>query len=90
MTLDLPPKILQVIPLKDYMLYVIFSNDEVRYYNVAQLFNKPHFQALQNVYLFKQVNIDQTGRAVIWNDELDLSEYEIYEHGTASLNNEFS
>lgn len=86
MTLHLPPTIAHVTPLKDYILYVIFSNDEVRYYNMAQLFDKPHFQALQNIYLFKQVYVDQTGRAIVWNDEIDLSEYEIYEHGKLSLN----
>jgi hypothetical protein len=40
------------------------------------------FKPLQDNYaFFKQVKVDETGYAVVWNDEIDISEYELWENG---------
>lgn len=39
------------------------------------------FQQLQNKALFDLVRVDCGGFGIAWNDEIDLSEYEIWENG---------
>jgi hypothetical protein len=38
---------------------------------------------LKNPALFKAVEVEQGGYAVIWNTEIDISEYELWSHGQA-------
>ncbi|CDH46826.1 MAG: DUF2442 domain-containing protein [Candidatus Competibacteraceae bacterium] len=39
------------------------------------------FADLKNSAFFKNVRVDQGGYAVYWNDEIDISEYELWTHG---------
>jgi len=76
------PKIIQVTPLKNLTLLVIFENGSKKNYNVKKLFNVfPQFNDLKNLSLFQMVHIDSNGYAISWNDDLDLSRYEIWENG---------
>ncbi|MCI5157607.1 MAG: DUF2442 domain-containing protein [Candidatus Electrothrix sp. AUS1_2] len=38
------------------------------------------FSPLKNAALFKAVRVEQGGWAVSWNDEMDLSEFELWSH----------
>jgi hypothetical protein len=40
------------------------------------------FFPLKNPAFFKNFQIDPTGSGIIWNDEIDISEYEIWINGT--------
>lgn len=40
------------------------------------------FFPLKNFALFKNFKIDPSGSGIIWNDEIDISEYEIWINGT--------
>ncbi|MFM2343883.1 MAG: hypothetical protein RLZZ210_491, partial [Pseudomonadota bacterium] len=49
---------------------------------IPKLFHIDMFKPLQDNYaFFKQVKVDETGYAVVWNDEIDISEYELWENG---------
>lgn len=76
-------KIKTVKALPNYMLEVIFENDEIKYYDVKQLFEKwVIFENLKNVKgLFEQVKVDAGGYGISWNEELDLSCNELYSNG---------
>lgn len=75
------PKIISVQPLEDYQLMIEFSNQEYRQYDVKPLLNKEMFAPLKNLSFFKNVQVETGGYAVIWNDDIDISEYELWING---------
>lgn len=77
-------KIKNVAALPDYRLSVQFSEGVTQIYDVKPLFEKlPVFAALKDdVRTFYSVSVDVGGYGIVWNDELDLSCDELWEHGT--------
>jgi hypothetical protein len=63
------------------MLLVQFTNGVEKIYDCAALWNKEMFQPLKNAAFFKSVKVDSGGYGISWNDEIDLSEYELWMHG---------
>jgi len=62
-------------------LLVEFDNQQKRQYDVTPLFSKEMFSPLKNAALFKSVKVDAGGYAVFWNEDIDISEYELWQHG---------
>ena len=77
------PKIKSASALDDHTLIVEFDNNEIKKYDVSPLLNKDAFAPLKNPALFKSVKVEQGGYAVVWNSEIDISEYELWRHGQA-------
>ena len=76
------PKIKDVKPLEDMMLMVLFDNNVVKNYDVKKLIDKhPVFDELKNKAIFDLVHVDCGGFGVAWTDDIDLSEYEIWDKG---------
>ncbi len=75
------PKISTVSTKPPYMLLVEFDNQEKREYDVANLLKNKMFAPLQNPVFFKTCKIDPTGYAVVWNEDIDISEYELWQNG---------
>ena len=77
-------KIKNVAALPDYRLSVQFSEGVTKIYDVKPLFEKlPVFATLKDdVQTFYSVSVDIGGYGIVWNDELDLSCDELWEHGT--------
>jgi hypothetical protein len=75
------PKIRSITPLKDRQLLVTFANGTEKRYDCGQLFYLPQFQLIQNEAFFKTVKVDPGGYGISWNDELDLSEDELWLNG---------
>ncbi len=76
------PKIKDVKPLENYTLQVLFSNGIIKKYDMKPIIKKyPVFEDLQHNNLFKIVHVDCGGYGIAWNDNLDLSEYEIWKNG---------
>ena len=73
-------KVKEVYPAEDLHLIVVFENDVVKDYDVKQLFSRFNdYKALQNPDIFNLVHVDCGGCCVAWNDELDISECELWE-----------
>jgi len=72
------PKILSVQALENKKLLVNFSNGVEKIYDCSQLLNLDMFQILKNDALFKSVKVDSGGFGISWNDNADLSEYELW------------
>ena len=73
------PKILSVQAVEDKKLLVKFANGIEKIYNCKPLIEKfDAFQALENEVFFRQVKADSGGYGISWNDQLDLSEYELW------------
>jgi hypothetical protein len=75
------PKILSVTVIDNHTLLVHFDNDERRKYDVTPLLNKAMFAPLKNSALFKSVQVETGGYAIAWNNEIDISEHELWIHG---------
>ena len=75
------PKIESVKALRSKTLKVVFKSGDVRFYDCRPLLTEEPFTALKNEALFRTVKAEEHGYAVVWNDEIDLSESEIWIHG---------
>jgi hypothetical protein len=75
------PRVVSVDPLPNKFLLVTFSNGEQRSYNCAPLLNEEVFFDLKNDGIFNSVHRGAGGYGVVWNDEIDLSESELWLHG---------
>lgn len=75
------PKIKKVEVLENYMLKIIFDNEEVKVYDFKPNFKYEFFLQLKDYSIFKNVKVDVGGYGISWNDDCDLSEYELYIKG---------
>ncbi len=75
------PRIQSVTPLEDKHLLVTFVNGVQKVYDCHSLLNFDRFQLLKHEAFFKAVKVDPGGYGVSWNDEMDLSEYELWHNG---------
>ncbi len=75
------PKIKYVEPLKDHRLFIIFENGEIKIYSMINLLKMPAFEALKKESLFLQAKKEENGYGIVWNDEIDISEYEVWKNG---------
>ena len=75
------PKIKEVEVFEDYILKVIFNNDEVKIYDFKPNFKYEDFSILKDYSIFKNVKVDTGGYGISWNDDCDLNEYELYTKG---------
>jgi hypothetical protein len=76
------PRIQKVEALPGKRLLVSFRNDDVRVYDCTPLLADSAFRQLANEAFFYSVQVDPHGYGVIWSEEVDLSESELWLHGT--------
>lgn len=76
-------KIKNVSPLPDFKLSVQFCEGVTKLYDVKPLFKRlPVFVSLkEHPDIFGGVSVDVGGYGIVWDDELDLSCDELWEHG---------
>lgn len=76
-------KVKTVSPLPDYRLSVIFAEGTTKLYDVKPLFDQiPAFRYFrEHPAAFVDISVDVGGYGVIWNDDLDLSCDELWNHG---------
>ena len=75
------PKIVSVTPLERKRLRVEFSNGATRIYDCNPLLKMERFQLLRTDAFFRSVRVDVGGYGISWNDEIDLSEDELWHNG---------
>lgn len=78
-------RVKEVTPLDNLTLSVLFMNGVRKKYDVKQLFEEfgPMFEPLRdNPALFKHVHVDCGGCGIVWNEDIDISECELWENGT--------
>ncbi len=78
------PKIQDVRPLSNKRLLVTFRNNVKKVYDCLALLDDENFKPLLNDGLFKSVKADKHGYGVIWTDDLDLSESELWLNGVSA------
>ncbi len=75
------PKIKSVKPLKEKQLLVTFVNGIEKVYDCHKILQHERFHLLRQEAFFKAVQVDPGGYGISWNDEMDLSEYELWQNG---------
>lgn len=75
------PLIKYIQTLPEHRLFLIFDNGEIKVYALAERLQSPAFAPLLDEALFNTARIANGGYGVIWNDDIDLSEYELWEKG---------
>lgn len=82
-------KVKEVHPLPGLLLNVQFVNGSTKLYDVTPLTQRfDKFRDLEKDHLFEDVEVDPGGYGISWNDDLDLSSEELWEHGE-SVETEF-
>lgn len=82
--MDNRPKAVDVKPMEDYTLLVIFSNNEKRVFDVKPYLDLKPFDQLKNKTLFKTVRIG--GLSIEWATGQDICPDELY-YCSKSMNN---
>ena len=75
------PRIKAVEPLEEKLLLVTFDNEVRKIYDCRDILKLERFQLLHHDAFFKAVKVDAGGYGVSWNDDMDLSEYELWTNG---------
>ena len=75
------PKIKSVVVIDDHTLVIKFDNEQKKKYDITPLLGKEMFTPLKNPAFFNCVKVEQGGYAVVWDDKIDISEYELWSHG---------
>ena len=72
----------EIYPISDYRLLAVFDNGVTKIYDVKPLFEwRDVFNNLKQNNLFYGVFVDGGGFGIAWNDQIDLSSEEIWNHG---------
>ncbi len=79
------PKIQHAKAVNHHVLAIEFNNGEKKLYDIAPLLKNEMFLPLRNPDFFKNVQIEPGGYAVFWNEEIDISEYELWIHGKETI-----
>jgi len=75
------PKILSAKAIDDHTLIIEFDNSRKKKYDVTSLLKIEMFYPLKSKALFKAVQVEKGGYAVLWGRDIDISEYELWRHG---------
>ena len=75
------PRIQAVRPLEGKRLLVRFVNGVQKVYDCNRIIQLERFQLLRTEAFFRAVRVDEGGYGISWNDEIDLSEYELWHNG---------
>lgn len=76
------PKILKIeIDSQQYKITVLFDNGVTKKIDFKEKLQDDFYSDLKNKFLFEQAQIDTGGYGLSWNDEIDISEYELWNMG---------
>ena len=76
-----PARIVSAQAIDDHNLIIKFTNNELKKYDISKLLDKPMFSPLKNPAFFRNFIIDSGGYALVWNEDIDISEYELWQNG---------
>lgn len=75
------PRIQDAKASDTYRLTITFTNGKRKRYDVTPLLKREMFAPLKNYAYFKNVQIEPGGYAVVWDANMDISEYELWKNG---------
>ncbi|MGB5737112.1 MAG: DUF2442 domain-containing protein [Thiohalocapsa sp.] len=75
------PRIKTVEATPGHILVVTFTDGTRKSYNVGPLTKREMFAPLKDEAFFRNVQVESGGYAVSWSSDIDISEYELWQHG---------
>jgi len=75
------PSIKSAAVVDEHTILVEFSDSGRRKYDITPLLSRSMFEPLRNPMFFKNFRIDTGGYGLVWNEDIDISEYELWVHG---------
>ncbi|OGU56807.1 MAG: hypothetical protein A2X64_07510 [Ignavibacteria bacterium GWF2_33_9] len=78
------PKILSAEYYRDLILKISFSDNSIKYYNFEILTSKEVFKKLTNLNYFKNFSIYSGGYGLVWDEDTDIAESELWQNGTST------
>ncbi len=75
------PKIKSVKVVSNYTVEVLFENNVKKIYDCTHLLKDENFKPLLNKSFFKNVQVDRFGYGILWNNQIDLSESQLWKNG---------
>ncbi len=75
-----PPKVKSIYTHRNN-IYVTFENDVSKKYRIHYKMNHPFYEKLKDHSFLKTAKIDSGGYAISWNDDVDISEHELWTNG---------
>ena len=85
--METTPRIDSVQAVGRTRLLIRFRNGEQRTYDCGPLLSRPQFRLLMDPAFFRAVRVDAGGYGISWNDDIDLSEYELWTNGEPVASN---
>jgi hypothetical protein len=81
------PKIKSIqVDSQHYILLVLFDNGVVKEIDFKSKLDEEFYSDLKNKLLFEQAKVDTHGYGVSWNEDIDISEYELWNIGKITNN----
>lgn len=77
-----PPKIQYIKALEHYRLLIIFENGEIRLFSLLSKLHQYPYSLLKEDDLFQNVRLDSGGYGISWNDDIDISENELWQNSS--------
>ncbi len=77
------PKIIEVKPLQDFILYLHYSNGEIRYINMQPYLDFGIFKELNDIQIFKTVRV--VFDTIEWSNGADLDPCFIYKNSMPNI-----
>ena len=84
------PRIQEAKAIDDTTLVIEFTNQEVKKYDIRHLLETPMFAPLRQPAFFKNFKVEPGGYAIVWNEEIDISEYELWKNGVILENEDLA
>ncbi|MDF5722482.1 MAG: DUF2442 domain-containing protein [Rhizonema sp. PD37] len=75
------PRICKAKAINDRTLLIEFTNLEVKKYDILHLLENPMFAPLRQPAFFRNFKVEQGGYGIVWNEDIDISEYELCKNG---------
>ena len=76
-------KVQSASAIDDHTLVIEFDNKQKKTYDITPLLDNEMFVPLRNQALFKSVQVENGGYAIVWDSNIDISEHELWSHGQA-------
>lgn len=73
-------KKIKILP-NTFSILVLFDNGITKKIDFTKKINEEFYSDLKNKILFEQVQIDAGGYGLSWNDDIDISEFELWNIG---------
>ena len=78
------PRIHTAKAINNHTLIIEFTNQEIKKYSILTLLENPIFYPLQEPAFFRNFQIEPGGYAIVWNEDIDLSEYTLWKNSVSA------